>query len=98
MECAHADAQSAEQTFDTGCHFPRGFVGKRQSENLIRLYSALQQSHDPMRKDSRFSGTRTGEHEQRSFKMLDGFLLSIGQTGVQDRGIDRHSLSDFEDT
>ena len=89
MKRADSNTHPTEQSLNAGTHFTGCLVGKRERQNLIRLNSALHQSHDAMRDDASFPGPRPGQHQQRSFKMFHRLVLRTGQTGGYCRYVNR---------
>ena len=56
-------------------HFPCGFVGKGQRQNIVGAYAMLQEPCDFVGEYARFSGTGSGNNEGRSIVVKDGLLL-----------------------
>jgi hypothetical protein len=66
----------AEQLLDALFHFPRGFVGERHREDLIRTDSlGRDQPGDALGQYPRLPGPGAGEDQNRPCPGCDGFSL-----------------------
>jgi hypothetical protein len=67
---------TSQQIFYTLAHLTRGFVRKRNGENVIRRNAFFgDEISDANRDDACFTGTRAGENQKSAFGILDGFAL-----------------------
>jgi hypothetical protein len=56
-------------------HFARGFVGERNSENIIRRDAAGDKMRNSTRNDARLARARAGENQHRTGGGFDGLAL-----------------------
>src|SRR6266404_4212507 len=81
-------APLAHRLDDARLHLPRGFVGKRQAQDVFpgQRSVRLQQVADALRDDARFSSAGAGDHQQWPFAVRDRASLRLIQL---QSGIDR---------
>ena len=91
VKSADSHPLAVEQSFDSSSHFSSGFVSEGQCQDLIRVHSALQQTHNAVRNDTSFSGARSCENQQRSFEMFNGLMLRIRQADSSCGGVERQN-------
>jgi len=82
---------ASEQSFYSSSHFPSSFVGEGQREDLIRVNSTLQQTHDAVRDDTSFPGARPRENKQRSFEMFNCLMLGVRKADSHCGGVERQN-------
>ncbi len=89
MKRADPHTHPAKKPLNASPHFSGSLIGKSQGQNLIRLNPPLEQSHNAMCNDASFSRPGPCQDKERSFKMFNGLMLSIRQTGSDCRGVYR---------
>ena len=75
MKRADFDTRTGQQFRDSSRHFPRGFVGERQSQNLMLANTAFDEPRDSVSYDTRFARTGPGQNRERTVSMFDRCCL-----------------------
>ena len=65
----------AHQLFHAFTHFPGGFIGKRQRQNMPGLHAGIHQVGDPVGKCSGFAAACTGQNQHRPVQRFRRLLL-----------------------